>query len=169
MDWKYKKEPKVKKRLLTTTRIIMLGFLLGALVGSVLLCLPISLKEGVGIEYVDSLFVSVSAICVTGLSTINIGATFSVFGQIILLLLIQLGGLGVVTFTTILLVLFHRKITLADRMLIQNAYNLDTMAGLVKLTINIIKITFLIELLVKYLNIIFRISLSHSVLHKYIK
>lgn len=147
MDWKYKKEPKVKKRLLTTTRIIMLGFLLGALVGSVLLCLPISLKEGVGIEYVDSLFVSVSAICVTGLSTINIGATFSVFGQIILLLLIQLGGLGVVTFTTILLVLFHRKITLADRMLIQNAYNLDTMAGLVKLTINIIKITFLIELI----------------------
>ena len=147
MKKNYGKEPKAKKRLFTTTRIIMLGFLLGALLGSFLLCMPISLKEGVCLEYIDALFVSVSSICVTGLSTINIGQTFSLFGQVILLMLIQTGGLGVVTFTTILLLLFHRKITLADRMLIQNAYNLDTMTGLVKLTIAILKVTLCIELL----------------------
>ena len=147
MKKNYGKEPKAKKRLFTTTRIIMLGFLLGALLGSFLLCMPISLKEGVCLEYIDALFVSVSSICVTGLSTINIGQTFSLFGQVILLLLIQTGGLGVVTFTTILLLLFHRKITLADRMLIQNAYNLDTMTGLLKLTIAILRVTLCIELL----------------------
>lgn len=146
MKKKYGKEPKAKKRLLTTTRIIMLGFLLGALLGSFLLCMPVSLKEGACLEYIDALFVSVSSICVTGLSTVNIGETFSLFGQVVLLLLIQTGGLGVVTFTTILLMAFHRRITLADRMLIQNAYNLDTMAGLVKLTINILKLTCCIEL-----------------------
>lgn len=147
MIGKYGKEPKIKKGLMTTTRIIMLGFLLGALLGSVLLCLPVSIKKGVDIGYVDSLFVSVSAICVTGLSTVNIGQTFSAFGQIVLLLLIQMGGLGVVTFTTSLLLLLRRKITLKDRLLIQNAYNLDTLAGLVKLTVNILKATLVIELL----------------------
>lgn len=147
MIGKYGKEPKIKKGLMTTTRIIMLGFLLGALLGSVLLCLPVSLNQGVDIGYVDSLFVSVSAICVTGLSTVNIGQTFSIFGQIVLLLLIQMGGLGVVTFTTSLLLLLRRRITLKDRLLIQNAYNLDTLAGLVRLTVNILKATLVIELL----------------------
>lgn len=140
-----------KKRVMTTTRIIMLGFFLGALIGSALLCLPWSLKPGVTLDYLDALFVSVSSICVTGLSTVNIGATFSGLGQVILLLLIQTGGLGVVTFTTILLLVFRKRITLADRMLIQNAYNLDTMAGLVKLTINIIRVTVCIELIGAFL------------------
>ena len=141
------REIKIKRKLLTTTRIIMLGFLLGALIGSILLYQPFSLKKGVVIDYADALFVAVSSICVTGLSTVNIGATFSVIGQIILLLLIQMGGLGVVTFTTLLLIVLHKKITLSDRMLIQNAYNIDTMTGLVRLTIKILKITILIELL----------------------
>lgn len=136
----------MKRRSMTTTRVIMLGFLLGALLGSLLLFLPVSLKTGVRIKYIDALFVSVSAICVTGLSTVNIGATFSAFGQFVLMLLIQMGGLGVVTFTTLLLIVFRRKISLADRILIQNAYNLDTLSGLVKLTIRIIKITLYIEL-----------------------
>ena len=81
----------------------------------------------------------------TGLSTVNIGETFSLFGQLILLLIIQLGGLGVVTFTTMLLVIFRQKITLKDRILIQNAYNLDTLTGLVKVTLRIVKVTFMIE------------------------
>lgn len=135
----------MKRKLLTTTRIIMLGFLIGAIIGSLLLVLPICLRPGVSLEYIDSLFVSVSGICVTGLSTINIGQTFSVFGQVILLILIQLGGLGIVTFTTLLLIAFHKRITLENRMLIQNAYNLDTLTGLVKLTMRIIKVTLCIE------------------------
>lgn len=132
---------------MTTTRVIMLGFLIGAIIGSILLYMPFSLKAGVRINYIDALFVSVSSICVTGLSTVNIGATFSLFGQIVLLILIQMGGLGVVTFTTLVLVTFQKKITLADRILIQNAYNLDTLSGLVNLTLRIIKATVCIEII----------------------
>lgn len=123
----------------------MLGFFLGAVLGTVCLLLPSSVKPGVSIDIFDALFVAMSSICVTGLSTVNIGQTFSAFGQVILLLLIQAGGLGIVTFTTIVLWLFRRKITLSDRILIQNAYNLDTLSGLVKLTMRILKVTLCLE------------------------
>ncbi len=135
----------MKKRKTTTTGIIMLGFLIGALLGALLLTLPISSRPGQSIGFLDALFVSTSSICVTGLSTVNIGQTFSAFGQVVLLLLIQFGGLGIVTFTTMVLWLFGRRITLADRMLIQSAYNLDTLSGLVRLTIRILKVTLCLE------------------------
>ena len=135
----------MKKHGLTTTRIIMLGFLAGAFLGMLCLMLPISAKPGQKVDFFDALFVAMSSICVTGLSTVNIGQTFSGFGQVILLFLIQFGGLGIVTFTTIVLCLFRRRITLSDRMLIQSAYNLDTLSGLVKLTMKILKVTLCLE------------------------
>ncbi|MCI8798705.1 potassium transporter KtrB [Acetatifactor muris] len=135
----------MKRHKLTPTSIIMLGFLIGALLGTLCLMLPVSLRQGQKIDSIDALFVAMSSICVTGLSTVNIGQTFSVFGQIILLLLIQFGGLGIVTFTTIVLFLFRRRITLSDRMLIQSAYNLDTLSGLVRLTLRILKVTLCLE------------------------
>lgn len=135
----------MSKRGLTTTRIIMLGFLAAIAVGTVCLMLPVSLRQGRSMEFTDALFVAVSSVCVTGLSTVNVGQTFSGFGQTVLLLLIQLGGLGIVTFTTTVLLLLRRKITLADRMLIQSAYNLDTLSGLVRLTLRIVKVTACIE------------------------
>lgn len=135
----------MKKHGLTTTRIIMLGFLAGAFLGMLCLMLPVSVKPGQTVDFFDALFVAVSSICVTGLSTVNIGQTFSGFGQVVLLFLIQFGGLGIVTFTTIVLCLFHRRITLSDRMLIQSAYNLDTLSGLVKLTMKILKVTLCLE------------------------
>ena len=135
----------MKKRVLSTTKIIMLGFLIGALVGAVLLYLPISLQTNEKLSFIDAIFVSTSSICVTGLSTVNIGHTFSPFGQLVILCLIQMGGLGVVTFTTLILILLNRRITLADRLLIQSAYNLDTLSGLVALTTKIVKITLIIE------------------------
>nr|WP_300564284.1 potassium transporter TrkG [uncultured Acetatifactor sp.] len=134
-----------KRKTTTTTGIIMLGFLIGALLGALLLTLPISARPGQSIGFLDALFVSTSSICVTGLSTVNIGQTFSAFGQVVLLLLIQFGGLGIVTFTTMVLWLFGRRITLADRMLIQSAYNLDTLSGLVRLTMRILKVTLCLE------------------------
>ena len=109
------------------------------------LMLPISVKSGQKVDFFDALFVAMSSICVTGLSTVNVGQTFSGFGQIVLLFLIQFGGLGIVTFTTIVLCLFRRRITLSDRMLIQSAYNLDTLSGLVKLTMKILKVTLCLE------------------------
>ena len=135
----------MKKHGLTTTRIIMLGFLAGALLGMVCLMLPVSARPGQTVGFFDALFVAMSSICVTGLSTVNVGQTFSGFGQVVLLFLIQFGGLGIVTFTTIVLCLFRRRITLSDRMLIQSAYNLDTLSGLVRLTMKILKVTFCLE------------------------
>ncbi|MGN0318393.1 MAG: TrkH family potassium uptake protein [Lachnospira sp.] len=137
----------MKKKSLSTTRIIMLGFLLGAFIGAILLYLPICLKPEVELKFLDALFISTSSICVTGLSTVNIGMTFSFAGQVVLLILIQLGGLGIVTFTTLLLMAFHERITLQDRLLLRNAYNLDTLSGLVRMTIQIVKTTLIIELL----------------------
>ena len=123
----------------------MLGLLAGAAAGTLCLLLPVSLRQGQVLAPLDALFVATSSICVTGLSTVNIGQTFSFFGQIVLLFLIQFGGLGIVTFTTMVLCLFRRRITLSDRMLIQSAYNLDTLSGLVKLTMRILKVTLFLE------------------------
>ncbi len=113
--------------------------------GMVCLMLPFSVKSGQSIGFFDALFVAMSSICVTGLSTVNVGQTFSGFGQVVLLFLIQFGGLGIVTFSTIVLCLFRRRITLSDRMLIQSAYNLDTLSGLVRLTMKILKATLCLE------------------------
>lgn len=135
----------MKKHRHTTTGIIMLGFFLGAVTGTACLLLPISVKPGCKLDFFDALFVAMSSVCVTGLSTVNIGQTFSAFGQVVLLFLIQFGGLGIVTFTTLVLCLFRRRITLEDRMLIQNAYNLDTLSGLVRLTMRILKVTLCLE------------------------
>lgn len=135
----------MKRHKLTPTGIIMLGFLIGAFLGAFCLLLPISLRQGQKIDSIDALFVAMSSICVTGLSTVNIGQTFSAFGQVVLLLLIQFGGLGIVTFTTIVLCLFRRRITLAERIVIQSAYNLDTLSGLVRLTMRILKVTLCLE------------------------
>ncbi len=137
----------MKRKLFTTTRIIMLGFLIGALIGALLLHMPICQREGVKLSFIDSLFVATSSICVTGLSTVNIGQTFAVPGQMVILLLIQMGGLGIVTFTTLLLLAIGKRITLENRLLIQSAYNLDTLSGLVKITMRIVKATICIELI----------------------
>ena len=134
-----------KRIILSPTKIIMLGFLLFAFVGSVLLKMPIALKQGVKIAYEDSLFVATSSVCVTGLSTVNVGETFSFLGQFVLLILIQVGGLGVVTFTTALLLFFNQKISLENRLVIQNAYNLETLSQLGVLTKKILLATFLLE------------------------
>lgn len=135
----------MKKHKLTTTRIIMLGFLFTALAGTLCLMLPFSVRPGQELAWSDALFVAVSSVCVTGLSTVNVGQTFSFFGQLVLLLLIQVGGLGIVTFTTMFLRLLRRRLTLSDRMLIQNAYNLDTLSGLMRLTMHILKATLFLE------------------------
>ncbi|MBE5951445.1 MAG: potassium transporter KtrB [Lachnospiraceae bacterium] len=131
----------------TTTRIIVTGFLMGILIGSFLLWLPISSKQGENISYLDALFVATTSICVTGLSPVVTATQWSYFGQVVILFLMQLGGLGVVTFTTILLLVLGKRIKLSDRLLIQDAYNLNSVAGVVDLTKRIIKGTILVEAL----------------------
>ncbi|WP_312353727.1 TrkH family potassium uptake protein [Aminipila sp.] len=133
------------EKLFTPIQIIAYGFLAAILIGAALLTLPVSAKQGQTTEYMDALFTATSAICVTGLTTVTTAEHWSLFGQIVILGLIQFGGLGVITVTTSILLLLHKRITLTERILIQDAYNLNTLGGLVKLTLRVLKGTFLIE------------------------
>ena len=136
---------KRKRIFFTTTRMIMLGFLLGLTLGTALLALPIASADGTSAGFFDSLFVATSAICVTGLSTVVTVTQWSLFGQIVILMLVQFGGLGIVTVMTAMLLVFQRRVTLSERLMIQEAYNLDTLGGLVRITKSILKGTLLVE------------------------
>lgn len=134
-----------KRRELTTTQIIAFGFLGAIIAGALLLMLPVSSKEGIWTNPVDALFTATTAVCVTGLTTVSTAGHWSIFGQVVILILIQLGGLGIVTFTTLLLLVAAKRVTLKERLLIRDAYNLDSLNGLVKLTKRIIKGTLIVE------------------------
>ncbi|BBF44325.1 potassium uptake protein, integral membrane component, KtrB [Lachnospiraceae bacterium KM106-2] len=134
-----------RKRDFTTTQLIAYGFLGAILLGSILLTLPISAANGKATPYIDALFTSTTSICVTGLTTVNTLTHWSIFGQIVITFLMQFGGLGIVTITTTILLALRKRITLKERLLIQDAYNLDTLKGMVRLTIRILKGTLFIE------------------------
>ena len=134
-----------KKFVLSTTQIILLSFLTTILVGSVFLALPISAANGKAVPYVDALFTATTSTCVTGLVTLPTVSTWSVFGQVVILILIQVGGLGIITIMSGLMLLFHRKIGIGDRLLIQDSFNLNTMSGLAKFVKNVVFGTLIIE------------------------
>ena len=135
----------MKRIRFTTTQIILLSFLLVILIGSVLLALPISAANGKAVPYIDALFTATTSTCVTGLVTLPTFSTWSVFGQIVILILIQIGGLGVITIMTGFMLLLNRKLGIGDRLLIQDAFNLNTMSGLVKFVKNVLFGTLIIE------------------------
>lgn len=138
----------MKKKLkidLSTTQTIMLSFLLAILAGSFLLALPVSSANGQAVPYTDALFTATTSICVTGLVTVPTFSTWSLFGQIVILFLIQIGGLGVVTIMSGLMISLHRRIGIKDRMLIQDAFNLNTLSGMVKFIRKVLLGTFVVE------------------------
>ena len=121
----------MKKRLsLSTTHIILFSFLITIIIGSVILYLPISHKDGIKVSYIDALFTATTSTCVTGLVTLTTYSTWSYFGQLIILILIQVGGLGVISFMALLTLLIQKKFSLKYNQLIQDAFNLNTMSGL---------------------------------------
>mgnify|MGYP003300262344 CR=1 FL=1 len=135
-----------KKRIsLSTTHYIMISFLLVIFVGSLLLSLPISIADGKTVSYIDALFTATTATCVTGLVTLPTVTTWSTFGQVVILCLIQLGGLGIITVMSGFMIALHKKIGISDRLLLQDAFNLNTLSGLVKFVKKVIIGTFLIE------------------------
>lgn len=134
-----------RKPYLSTTQIILLSFLCVILIGSVLLSLPISSSNGRALPYIDALFTAATATCVTGLVTVGTAASWSVFGQIVILLLIQIGGLGIITFMTAVMLLFNRKIGISDRLLIQDAFNLNTLSGIVTFVKKVLAGTLTVE------------------------
>lgn len=134
-----------QKLSLSTTQIIMLSFLVVILVGSLLLSLPVSSADGNGVPYLDALFTATTATCVTGLVTLPTVTTWSIFGQAVILVLIQVGGLGVVTIMSALMILLHKRMGIGDRLLIQDAFNLNSLSGIVRFVKRVLLGTFLVE------------------------
>lgn len=135
----------MKKIGLSTTQLILLSFIVPIFLGSVLLALPISSADGEAVPYLDALFTATTSTCVTGLVTLPTALTWSVFGQCVILFLIQIGGLGVITVMSGVMLLLNKKMGIGDRLLIQDAFNLNTMAGLAKFVKKVLLGTLLIE------------------------
>jgi trk system potassium uptake protein TrkH len=130
---------------LRTTQIIALGFIVLIFVGSLLLMLPIASADGQVTPYIDALFTATTSSCVTGLVTVVTGQHWSFFGQLVILIMIQMGGLGVVSFTTLLLMIARKRIHLKHRMLIQEAYGFDTLTGMVRMVQKMVRGTLIVE------------------------
>lgn len=126
------------------TQIMVIGFAIIILIGAILLNMPISTQNGESIGFLDALFTSTSAVCVTGLIAVDTSTYWS-FGQLIIITLIQIGGLGFMTMTTLFALIIKKRINLRERLLIQESLNQIDLSGLVKLTRYILLTTVLIE------------------------
>ena len=135
-----------KQRIrISTTHIILLSFLIAILIGALLLSLPISSANGKPTSFLDALFTATTSVCVTGLVVTPTVSSWSVFGQVVILLLIQVGGLGVITIMSGLMIVLHKKIGIGDRMLLQDAFNLNSLSGLVRFVKKVVAGTLIVE------------------------
>ena len=137
----------IRRRRWTSFRIITVGFLGVILSGSLLLMLPFASADGRSASFFDALFTATSATCVTGLVVQDTATYWSGFGQLIILLLIQIGGMGVVTIAVAVATASSRKIGLMQRSTMQEAIAAPSVGGIVRLTGFILKATFMIEIL----------------------
>ena len=138
---------RIRKRKLSSFQLILLGFAGVILLGALILTLPISSKSHEWTSFTDALFTSTSAVCVTGLIVFDTATHWTIFGQIMILLLIQIGGMGVVTVAVSLAVVSGKKIGLFSRETMKNAISAPNVSGIVRLTGFIIKGIFLIEMI----------------------
>ena len=136
-----------KWELLSPYRKLIVGFLIAIFIGTTLLKLPFSLKENQNISMLDSLFTIVSAICVTGLSVVDVSQVFTPVGQLIVLFFIQLGGLGVMTVSIIVFLLVGKKMSFETRELLKEERNSDSNGGITNFIKHLLLIVFIIELL----------------------
>ena len=128
------------------SQLVALSFMLLIFSGALLFMLPISTQDRHGLTFLDALFTATSASCVTGLTVIDVGNELSLFGQIVLIGLIQIGGLGIMTMTTLVMVIAGRKVSLRERLFLQESMNQTEISGVVRIALNIIKYTLIIEL-----------------------
>ena len=128
-----------------SSRLIPISFLMAIIVGTFLLMLPISTAEGETTSLVTALFTSTTSICVTGLVVVDTFSHWSLFGKIIILILIQLGGLGIISVTSILMLMVHKKFSLEQSILLHDAFNLNSVTGLMKFLAGVFKGTFAVE------------------------
>lgn len=134
-----------KIQALKPVQVLTLGFLLLILIGSGLLMLPAATAGEGNLSFINALFTATSAVCVTGLTVVNTGLVFTMFGKIVLLFLIQIGGLGFMTVTSLLFMALGRRISLRERLLLQEAFNTDSLQGMVRLVRSAVLVTFTVE------------------------
>jgi trk system potassium uptake protein TrkH len=134
-----------KKFKITPTQLIVSSFAILILAGAIILNLPVSSRDGQPVGFINALFTATSSVCVTGLVVVDTGTYWTPFGQTVIALLIQIGGLGIMTMSTLFALLLGRRITLKERLLIQESLNQFDLEGLVRLTRNIILTTLAIE------------------------
>ena len=135
------------KKRLTSFQIIILGFSWAILLGAILLTLPVSGREGEATPFLEALFTSTSAVCVTGLVLHDTATYWSPFGQLVILFLIQVGGIGVITAAASFAMISGKRISLMQRSTMQEAIAAPNVGGVVRLTHLIVKITLFMELL----------------------
>ncbi len=135
-----------KQRLrVSTTHIILLSFFAAIFIGALLLSLPISSAGGKSTPFIDALFTATTSTCVTGLVVMPTVSAWSVFGQVVILILIQIGGLGVITIMSGIMILLHKKMGIGDRLLLQDAFNLNSLSGLIRFVKKVVNGTLIVE------------------------
>ncbi|MCM3748174.1 TrkH family potassium uptake protein [Paenibacillus pasadenensis] len=131
--------------ILSPPRILIAGFALIIFIGSLLLMQPFATADGAGTRWIDALFTATSAACVTGLVVVDTGTHYSTAGQVIILILIQIGGLGFMTMATLFSLVLRKRISLKERLLLQEAMNQGSMEGIVRLIRRVLLYSFVIE------------------------
>ena len=140
-----RKRISVFRRPVKPERVLALGFLLVIVLGALVLTLPASGAEGQSIGFFSALFTATSAVCVTGLTLIDPGPDLSAFGEAVLLMLIQVGGLGFMTFGTLFMVALGRRVSLRGRVLLRDSMNQTSLSGMVRLSLRFMAIAAAIE------------------------
>lgn len=137
----------MSKKLISSVYLIPISFLLTILIGAVLLSLPVSSASGESTGLLTALFTSTTSVCVTGLVVVDTYLHWSMFGQLVILILVQIGGLGVVAVGSMLMLIGKRKFSLGSRNLLTDALNVEKRRGLLSFLIKIFKGTFIVELI----------------------
>lgn len=140
-------ERKLKKKYyFTSTRVIAAGFFLVMLLGALLLMIPAATVEGETTTFLTAMFTSATSICVTGLVVVDTFSHWTLFGKIVILCMIQIGGFGVITVYAMLLITLKKRISLYDRALIQDYYNMNSIRGMIRFLLGVVKGTVIVEL-----------------------
>ena len=121
------------KMKLNGVQILALGFFITIIIGAIILSLPVSSKSGEPTNFLDAIFTSTSAVCVTGLITLDTSTHWSIFGQTVIMTLIEIGGLGFMSFAVLISLILGKKITLRERLVVQEAMNTFSIEGLVRM------------------------------------
>ncbi|WP_035287723.1 TrkH family potassium uptake protein [Clostridium sp. KNHs214] len=129
----------------TPVQILAIGFAIVIFTGAILLNLPIASRSGTRTPFIDCIFTSTSAVCVTGLVTLNTSTHWTYFGKTVIMLLIEIGGLGFMSFATMIALILGKRITLKERLVMQEAMNSFSLQGIVKLARYVLFFTFFVQ------------------------